>query len=269
VNSILDKVFEKPNEGNDDIIVQAAQNDKTIFNYFNNNNNRLEIETVSDYTNHMYATAGGNDDIKVANLAANIGGGSYSWEIYSGRGNDTITGGSLNDTLYGGVGNDTLFGGAGRDSLFGGVGNDSMFGGIGNDALFGGADNDTLLGQSGINNLQGFDINSSPNASEKDTLENSVPGSLNRFFLATPDNNSVWKNGYKNGGNADYAEIIGYDTFKDVIGVANTFTITRAYDAMLGGIAVRDMGELIALVKGITNVADVKITTAAEISTLP
>ncbi|NKD78094.1 calcium-binding protein, partial [Haematospirillum sp. H1815] len=64
-------------------------------------------------------------------------------------GNDTLDGGAGNDELEGEDGNDTLYGGAGNDTLYGEGGNDTLDGGAGNDTLIGGAGNDTLDGGDG------------------------------------------------------------------------------------------------------------------------
>ncbi len=58
--------------------------------------------------------------------------------IYSGSGNDTITGGSQADTIYGEAGNDTIRGGLGADILSGGDGDDLFYGNIDGDVITGG-----------------------------------------------------------------------------------------------------------------------------------
>jgi Ca2+-binding RTX toxin-like protein len=279
VNSLDDVVVEKLNEGDDVVYVQKVPNSEDIFKYYKDNKVMLSIDKVYNYDGRQAATGGIDDNLTVANLELEANSFNAqnnlaaittpgNWEIYSNRGADTITGGDGNDSLYGGAGNDTLLGGIGRDSLFGEAGNDRILGNAGNDALFGGAGNDTLIGGTGINNLQGFDINA-PSATEVDTLIYSGT-SITRFFLAAPDSNGIWTNGYKQGGNSDYALIQNYTQGSSVLGVANTFTTGRVrvgsdiwvYDNSNGS-------ELIAIVQGITVPSNVTITTAAGISPLP
>lgn len=58
--------------------------------------------------------------------------------IYTGDGNDILTGSTGTNILYGGRGNDRLDGGAGDDDLFGGDGADTFLGGAGADDMDGG-----------------------------------------------------------------------------------------------------------------------------------
>ena len=48
------------------------------------------------------------------------------FKIYSGSGNDTLTGGAKSDLIVGGAGNDRITGGGGGDQLYGGAGNDTF-----------------------------------------------------------------------------------------------------------------------------------------------
>ncbi|WP_324808341.1 Calx-beta domain-containing protein [Sphingomonas sp. LY29] len=58
-----------------------------------------------------------------------------SFQIFSGAGNDSITGSQNADEIYGGVGNDVLTGGAGNDVIVGGAQGDTLTGGAGNDVF--------------------------------------------------------------------------------------------------------------------------------------
>jgi Ca2+-binding RTX toxin-like protein len=79
--------------------------------------------------------------------------------LYGGAGDDQIMGNSGDDILEGGAGNDLLFGdsyknggvftGEGDDALSGGAGDDKLYGGAGKDALDGGAGADYLDGGAG------------------------------------------------------------------------------------------------------------------------
>jgi Ca2+-binding RTX toxin-like protein len=69
-------------------------------------------------------------------------------QMYSGTGNDSLTGGVLGDLLFGFDGNDTLDGGLGSDSLLGGSGDDLLISAVGNvseAAIDGGIGTDMLL----------------------------------------------------------------------------------------------------------------------------
>jgi len=77
------------------------------------------------------------------------------FEITTGSGDDSLTGGVLGDRLSGGSGADLLSGGQGADVLDGGAGNDRLEGGDGNDTLDGGAGNDVVLGGAGVDIMDG------------------------------------------------------------------------------------------------------------------
>ncbi|HEY1097134.1 MAG TPA: calcium-binding protein, partial [Alphaproteobacteria bacterium] len=55
--------------------------------------------------------------------------------IFTGSGNDDISGGAGIDTVYAGGGDDLLVGNHGNDFLDGGTGNDTLIGGVGSDTL--------------------------------------------------------------------------------------------------------------------------------------
>lgn len=58
--------------------------------------------------------------------------------IYSGDGNDIVTGGNQADTIYGEAGNDTIRGGFGADVISGGDGDDLFYGSTDGDVITGG-----------------------------------------------------------------------------------------------------------------------------------
>ncbi|MFZ3185740.1 MAG: calcium-binding protein [Pseudomonas sp.] len=83
-------------------------------------------------------------------------------QVFSGLGNDTITGNSYGNTLYGESGNDIIYGNSDastveydHDVLYGGAGDDKLYGYYGNDLLKGGSGNDTLDGGFGNDTLYG------------------------------------------------------------------------------------------------------------------
>jgi Ca2+-binding RTX toxin-like protein len=183
--------------------------------------------------------------------------------MYGGDGTDTLVSGNVdnttNDSLLGGLGNDRLEGGPGNDIAFGGEGADTLIGGAGDDTLVGGLGNDTLLGGSGRNNLRSFDL-IAVNPTEVDTLFHSA-SSINRFVLAEND-----LNGYRNGGDLDYADIQLYDTTKDLLVVTSTSSIGRVVVGNDTYVYDNSMNprELIAIVRDITTATDVRLTSAVN-----
>jgi Ca2+-binding RTX toxin-like protein len=77
--------------------------------------------------------------------------------VYSGAGNDKLTGDPGNNTFDGGAGADVLIGGGGNDDLYGGAGTgpDVLRGGAGDDSLLGSDGGDTLDGGPGDDYLSG------------------------------------------------------------------------------------------------------------------
>jgi Ca2+-binding RTX toxin-like protein len=70
--------------------------------------------------------------------------------VFTGSGNDVVTGNANANFLVASYGNDMLSGGAGNDVLFGAEGNDTLNGGDGTDFLVGGEGKDVLTGGNGI-----------------------------------------------------------------------------------------------------------------------
>lgn len=116
------------------------------------------IETL--YTgdgNDVVTGSTGNELIETWRGDDTVSGGSGHDVVRGGAGTDNLSGDAGNDLLYGGVGDDTLSGGADLDTLYGEDGNDILDGGDGGDALYGGAGNDTLTGGAGLDTLEGQD----------------------------------------------------------------------------------------------------------------
>lgn len=85
--------------------------------------------------------------------AAGMGEGA---NVFTGAGNDAVTGSDHDDVLWSMAGADTLLGGAGNDVLVGGTGADVLNGGAGNDRIYlnsGGGDDgaaDTVIVSAGL-----------------------------------------------------------------------------------------------------------------------
>jgi serralysin len=77
-----------------------------------------------------YMIAGfGNDTLNAATQTQGV-------QVYSGGGNDSVTGSAFTDVVFAGSGNDTVIGGDGNDVIIGDVGADSLSGGAGDDTLY-------------------------------------------------------------------------------------------------------------------------------------
>jgi Ca2+-binding RTX toxin-like protein len=110
-------------------------------------------DTLSNIEN--IKTGSGNDAVTATGTATTAN------TIYSGAGDDTVSGGDGNNTLYGEAGNDNLTAGTGNDTIFGGDGNDVIAGGNGSNALYGEVGNDTLTAGTGNDTIFGGNGNDS------------------------------------------------------------------------------------------------------------
>ncbi|MDX1919081.1 MAG: calcium-binding protein [Candidatus Caenarcaniphilales bacterium] len=156
--------------GNDvyDIDSSTAFGNNTIVD--NLGRNLLDISASDDTTVSLIASSS-SDEVSNVNGTVNFSQltANRIFTVFTGSGNDTITGGnkseslnsgSGNDTVNGGGGNDTIDGGSGDDTLNGDAGNDSIFGNSGNDTIDGGAGNDVLYGGSNDDAYEGFSTSS-------------------------------------------------------------------------------------------------------------
>jgi Ca2+-binding RTX toxin-like protein len=75
--------------------------------------------------------------------------------VYTGNGNDTITGNNLRNILDGGRGNNIIDGRGGNDLIWGDVHKDTLKGGIGNDDIYGMDGRDFITGGEGRDRLFG------------------------------------------------------------------------------------------------------------------
>jgi Ca2+-binding RTX toxin-like protein len=106
----------------------------------------------SDTAMTYYLGAGNDvyDNSYLVTVADVVYGEAGNDTIWSGRGNDFVSGGTGEDVIFGEADNDVLQGNEGNDWLFGGDGTDNLDGGIGNDVLNGGAGADGLIGGEGV-----------------------------------------------------------------------------------------------------------------------
>lgn len=110
-------------------------------------------------------------------LDMNTGITNYSYEtaknfedVYTGSGNDTITGTADNNAIITGAGDDTLIGGDGNDLLRGMIGNDTLNGGSGDDHLAGGLGKDVMSDLSGWNHYYYYATNESTVGANRDII---------------------------------------------------------------------------------------------------
>ncbi|WP_181702018.1 cadherin domain-containing protein [Chthonobacter albigriseus] len=126
-------------------------------------NDTLDGGNGTDILDYSADTAGVTVNLATSTATGAATGSDTIWnfeEVWTGSGNDSITGdgnanwfnsGAGNDTISAGAGNDQLIGGAGNDILTGGSGADSMAGGSGTDSFmfYYGDGNDTIAGGAG------------------------------------------------------------------------------------------------------------------------
>jgi serralysin len=121
---------------------------------------------TEDILNFENIWTGGGDDNVTGSAVANtiitnagndiINGGDGNDTIYAGDGNDTVDGGNGNDLIYLGNGDDYVnVVSSGDDTFYGGAGNDYIYGYTGNESYYGEDGNDTLLGSAGNDYING------------------------------------------------------------------------------------------------------------------
>jgi hypothetical protein len=102
---------------------------------------------------NAYAPARTGDIFALGNvynaLPVDGDGRSLIANLFSGAGNDTITGNAAGNDIRASAGNDKAAGGAGNDTIAGGAGNDTLAGDAGDDRLDGGTGMDMLAGGGG------------------------------------------------------------------------------------------------------------------------
>ncbi|HRK42282.1 MAG TPA: calcium-binding protein [Gemmobacter sp.] len=145
-----------------------------------------------------------------------IGGAGDNWSVntlYTGIGDDSITGLVGNDKIDSGAGNDTINSLEGADSVLGQAGNDVINTSTGNDTVYGGDGNDTISGGDGIDKLYGGNGNDTINGNnDNDSLygdfgddllnggsgdDKLYGGYANDSLQGSSGNDSIW-GGYDN-----------------------------------------------------------------------
>jgi Ca2+-binding RTX toxin-like protein len=169
------------------------------------------VETL--YSIENIYTGAGNDWITGSDVANVIKSGSGNDVVTGGDGDDRIEGRSGNDRLYGEEGNDRVYGGDGHDRLYGGDGDDVLSGGSGHDRLYGDDGNDRLYGGSGNDWLDG--------GAGADRL---VGGPGNDFFVFDDGDSTPWSRdtiyGFEGAGQpgGDRIHVRGIDANQHVFG---------------------------------------------------
>ena len=97
----------------------------------------------------------GDDIVTGRNGQDTLSGGAGTDLIYGNTDSDLLYGNLGNDTLYGGKDTDTVFGGQSADVVYGNLATDLLYGNLDNDTLFGGQDNDTVYGGQGNDTVFG------------------------------------------------------------------------------------------------------------------
>ncbi len=136
---------------------------------------------------------GGNDYLDGEDGNDSLLGGEGDDRVHGGTGDDTLSGGLGDDSLYGHTGDDILNGDFGDDTLIAGAGNDIVYGGVGADTIAGNDGDDNLIGGAGQDVLHGGEgddiVTGSGDAADRDYLNG---GQGNDILIAGEDD---WMNG--------------------------------------------------------------------------
>jgi len=102
---------------------------------------------------------GGKDAIVLSDslIESSPGVQGASYLVYTGNGQDEVTGSSYGDKIYGEGGRDDLSGMDGNDYIYGGNAKDIINGNVGNDFVYGEAGNDEVRGGKGHDVVSGGD----------------------------------------------------------------------------------------------------------------
>ncbi|MEX0366817.1 MAG: S8 family serine peptidase, partial [Ruegeria sp.] len=146
----------------------AAVTSDSVINLLSNSGTIDGVAITNSNIDRVF-TGDGDDTVTGDGISEFIDTGRGNDVVVGGSGAETINGGSGNDSLDGGAGDDTINGGDGNDTITGGAGNDSMVGGNGNDVfdfLAGTHNADTISGGAGtdkilLSGLGTFDFNAS------------------------------------------------------------------------------------------------------------
>jgi Ca2+-binding RTX toxin-like protein len=140
------------------------------------------LNMTTGITNFAGGTATNFENVYTGSGNDRITGTSGNNEIKTGARNDTVDGGDGNDYINLGdgndyvnitsLGNDTFDGGSGNDYLNGWTGNETYYGGAGNDTIYAQGGNDTINGGSGNDFIDaGFGLDAMDGGTGIDTLD--------------------------------------------------------------------------------------------------
>lgn len=100
----------------------GASGSETIISDSNGGDDTVNMAAVTGNV-VVDLTSGGN----IAGKAISVAGGTVIEDLYTGDGDDSLTGNNVDNLLYGGRGNDSFFGSDGNDTLDGAQGSDTAF----------------------------------------------------------------------------------------------------------------------------------------------
>jgi Ca2+-binding RTX toxin-like protein len=147
------------NPGGDKLILEGSVGARIDMRSTDSGSVQIGSERL-DFTGieRIYGTSG-NDVVYATNATVNTSGSGISahgLSIFTGAGNDRISGSQFDDVIDGGSGNDTISGDGGNDFIHSNTGNDLIYGGAGDENIrWGNGDanhnpgNDTIDGGSG------------------------------------------------------------------------------------------------------------------------
>ncbi|NEZ54989.1 calcium-binding protein, partial [Adonisia turfae] len=174
--------------------------------------------------------------------------------VYTGAGNDIITGTAGANYIHTGAGNDSVFAGAGNDTVVGGLGNDVLRGEAGNDYLLGDRGNDILVGGLGNDRLNGTTL-TAEGTGERDILFSGNTNDTDVFVLG--QNGRVF---YNDQGNTDHAVLRDFDAYNFVgdiadriqlVGSAASYSLSNVSVNGVAGAGISFGGDLIGIVQGV------------------
>ncbi|MBE9077570.1 M10 family metallopeptidase C-terminal domain-containing protein [Romeria aff. gracilis LEGE 07310] len=159
------------------------------------------------------------------------------------------------ENVYTGAGNDKITGTSGANSINTGAGNDTLYGENGNDTLTGGKGNDYLVGGLGDDYLNGTDY-SAQGTGERDILRSGSFGDRDIFVLG--ERKGGGRVFYNDNGNSDYALIKDFDVHNFVgdvadkiqlLGSSSSYSIADVSVNGVLGAGINFFGDLIGIVQ--------------------
>lgn len=131
-------VYTPGNPGGDRLYLTGSQGARVTFSTTENGTVVIGDQTLKFVGIERFYGTAGNDVINADNAKLAPAHGTtpqHGLTIYSGAGNDHITGSKWADVIDGGPGSDTIYGKGGDDFIQSSTGNDLIFGGAGNDNI--------------------------------------------------------------------------------------------------------------------------------------